>query len=215
MKLDDLFNKYSSDKGSNHHNYSPVYEQILNSVKDKSGVLLEFGIGGYNYTDRGGGDLLAFREYLSNYYIHGVDIYDKSFLESEADIKTHIGSQTDADFITSLIYEIGNPSIIIDDASHNNYKTIRTFEICFPLLKEGGFYVIEDVHTSYWDSEEYQGSSDGDCVDRTTVNFFKNMVDTLNWEHISEKENYKNIEQWKNVMDYIHFYPKIIVVKKR
>ena len=37
-----------------------------------------------------------------------------------------------------------NVDLIIDDASHLYHNSKRTFEITFPLLKNGGFYIIED-----------------------------------------------------------------------
>lgn len=40
--------------------------------------------------------------------------------------------------------------LIIDDASHQYEETKRSFEIAFPLLKPGGYYVIEDWGWAHW-----------------------------------------------------------------
>ena len=60
-------------------------------------------------------------------------------------------------FLTSVVDEIGPLDIIIDDGSHLNEHVIRTFEILFPLLNEGGIYAVEDLQTSYW--PDHGGSS--------------------------------------------------------
>lgn len=38
--------------------------------------------------------------------------------------------------------------IIIDDASHDPTLTIRSFELLYPKVKPGGWYIIEDWHPS-------------------------------------------------------------------
>ena len=40
--------------------------------------------------------------------------------------------------------------VIIDDGSHDPEDMMLGFDIMFPLLKEGGLYILEDVETSYW-----------------------------------------------------------------
>ncbi len=39
--------------------------------------------------------------------------------------------------------------IIIDDGSHMNEHMIKSFKILFPLLNQGGYYAIEDMHHAY------------------------------------------------------------------
>src|SRR5882757_9979464 len=68
------------------------------------------------------------------------------------------GSQVDKEFLRNVIKKIGNPDIIIDDGSHVNEHMIDTFKILFPLLKDGGVYVVEDTQTSYW--PEFGGDSE-------------------------------------------------------
>jgi SAM-dependent methyltransferase len=40
--------------------------------------------------------------------------------------------------------------LIIDDASHQYFQTRKTFELSFPILKEGGRYIIEDWGWLHW-----------------------------------------------------------------
>ena len=43
-------------------------------------------------------------------------------------------------------------------AAHNNRLTIESFRIIFPMLKSGDLYFVEDAHTSYYETQEYEGS---------------------------------------------------------
>jgi SAM-dependent methyltransferase len=40
--------------------------------------------------------------------------------------------------------------LITDDASHLYFETRASFEICFPRLRPGGYYVIEDWGWAHW-----------------------------------------------------------------
>jgi cephalosporin hydroxylase len=53
--------------------------------------------------------------------------------------------------------------LIIDDASHQLEETRRSFDILFPRLRTGGFYIIEDWQWAHLESAEYQkGTKFGD-----------------------------------------------------
>src|SRR5688572_24637704 len=109
--LSKLFDKYGSDKGPNHHNYSEeTYYEELKGLQNSPLVFLEIGIGGYEYSDRGGGSLKAWEEFFPKAHIHGIDIYDKSPL-NKGRVHTHICSQTHEVQLTNLINVIGAPDV--------------------------------------------------------------------------------------------------------
>lgn len=231
MKLDDLFNKYGSDKGSNHHNYSPHYEKILEPLKSHPINMLILGIGGYQYEDRGGGDIKAFCEYLPYSLIDAVDIYPKVFLNKKDRVYTHVGDQNDEELFKRLRDMVGGWDIIIDDASHINSKTIKSFEILFPMLKNGGYYIIEDVHTSYWWEIASDGTDFEGCVNgkgNSVIEYFKKQIDiSLNEkEYFPEytktiKASFTDIIPLQSSpytnkdIESIQFFNKMIVVKKK
>ena len=74
----------------------------------------------------------------------------------------------------------------------------------------GGNYVVEDTETSYIDS--YGGNSQNLNNPKTTVNFFKNLIDCVHNESIN-----KNILP-DSLIDYniksMHFYDNIIFITK-
>jgi len=161
--LDQLAIYYGSDKSSQHHNYCKHYESHFSTMRSTPVKLLELGIGGYEFKDRGGAGLRMWQSYFTNKHsrFYSVDLYDKSGLDFlDTRTKIFMGSQNDGDFLLELMKEINTPDIIIDDVSHVNPLTIRTFEILYPLLKDGGIYVVEDAHTSYWPDAGFEGCED-------------------------------------------------------
>jgi cephalosporin hydroxylase len=78
----------------------------------------------------------------------------------EDKVKLHFGvSQDDRAAVTAIMdRDFGDEPIdlVIDDASHQYEHTKRSFEIVFPRLRPGGFYIIEDWQWAHIDSPVYQ-----------------------------------------------------------
>ena len=196
---------YGSDKWNTHW-YAQHYEQAFRSIRRKRLTVLEIGIGGYGDPRLGGGSLRMWRTWFPHAVIHGIDIEDKSGHE-ERRIRIHRGSQTDNDFLASVIEKTGPPDLIVDDGSHRNRDVISTFKFLFPRLADGGYYVVEDIQTSYW--------PDGDISDRnnpsTSVGFFKALVDGLNWEEYFGDYRPNDFDLG---ITSISFHHNLIIVKK-
>jgi hypothetical protein len=209
--LDNIMTETGSDKASWAHNYCPFYEQYIGHLRDEEIVLLELGIGGED-KELGGASLKGWAQYYPSALICGVDIYDKSELNS-SNICIYQGSQDDPIFLQSVIDEIGQPYIIIDDASHICNLTIESFKILFPKLKSGGYYIIEDISTSYrWD---FGGNTSlNNMMLPTTMNYLFNMLHSLNpIEHVADA-SYQRPEEYKEV-ESVSFYPDIVIIKKK
>lgn len=201
-----LLKQFDSDKGPQHHNYSPSYYKILKGLQNSPLVFLEIGIGGYNYPDRGGQSLKAWESFFPNSHIHGIDIYDKSAL-NKGRVHTHICSQTHEQQLVNLINVIGAPDIILDDGSHISADIIFSFEILFPLLKKGGMYIVEDTECSYWALNYFGNDNIDDLTVITSMNYFKRLSDSLN-SHIF------NYIGPKFDIESICFYKGFIVINK-
>ena len=198
----------NSDKWGIHW-YAPHYETHFARLRKKRLNILEIGVGGYDYPERGGGSLRMWRTYFPKSRIYGIDIVDKS-PHDERRIKTFRGSQVDEVFLEGVVSSIGRIDIIIDDDSHLNEHVIRTFEFLFPRMSENGFYVIEDTQTSYW--KDFGGSSeDLNRVD-TSMGFFKRLVDGLNYKEF-ESEGYRPTYYDQNIVAF-HFYHNLIFIQK-
>jgi predicted O-methyltransferase YrrM len=58
---------------------------------------------------------------------------------------------------------------IIDDASHLYQETRKAFNICFPFLKAGGLYYIEDWAWAHWAGDYWQEGGNTFLADRTAM----------------------------------------------
>lgn len=99
-----------------------------------------------------GGSLVLFDKLFKPEKIVGVDIRKQpiepleAYCEQNPHILTYYNlSQTD-NILSGILTENFSDGIdlIVDDASHLYELTKKTFEICFPHLRPGGMYVIED-----------------------------------------------------------------------
>lgn len=130
--------------------------------------LLEIGV-------LGGGSLDLWRQFFGeDAVIFGADI-DPACSLITAGGQIRIGSQADPDFLRAVVAEMGGLDIVIDDGSHQVDHVIATLRTLFPLLSDGGMYVIEDLGTSYL--PEYGG---GLRRGGTSVEFLKRLVDHVN-----------------------------------
>jgi hypothetical protein len=192
---------YGTKWGEEHgaHMYAQHYEKYFVPIRNKKLKILEIGIGGYDDPKDGGSSLKLWKTYFPNSMIYGIDIVDKRAFEEDR-IKIFQGSQDDEGFLRKVIAETGELDIILDDGSHINEHVIKTFKILFPALKDDGIYIVEDTHTSYWPSlvgERWSKFGNGnvylsslakvggslDLTDpKTSMNFFKRLIDGLNYE---------------------------------
>jgi demethylmacrocin O-methyltransferase len=205
--LNEIGLKHGTDK-VNGHNYAAPYMFHLSRFENKTINLLEIGVGGDDDINAGGQSLRMWKDYFPKGLIFGIDIFDKS-KHNEDRIKIFKGDQTDSLFLNNVCSQIGNIDVIIDDGSHLNSHVITTFKILFPLLKDGGIYVIEDTQTSYWKS--YGGSLDLKA-EYTLMNFFKSLTDNLNNSEFPIA-GYEKTYFDKNIIS-IHFYHNLIFVYK-
>jgi len=198
---------YMSDKW-NYHWYAQHYEDLLRKCRRQKLNLLEIGIGGYDNPRAGGNSLRMWKDYLPNSHIFGIDIYDKSPHDQHR-IKTFRGSQADPVFLDKVVHEIGKIDVMVDDGSHENEHILFTFSHLFPLLADGGLYVIEDVQTSYW--KEFGGNETDRSDPATAMGYFKSLLDGLNWEEFrgSHEPNYFDLN-----IKSMAFYHNMIAIRK-
>lgn len=145
MNLEQLAIKHGTDKQiAKGHGYTVYYEKHFESIRNDNIKLLELGV-------REGWSINMWAEYFPNGDFWGIDndkehLCPKSFDNKK--INFSIGSQDDEVFLKSVCGE-NKFNIIIDDCSHMSNLSIRSFEILFPYVKNGGLYIIEDLHVCH------------------------------------------------------------------
>lgn len=202
-KLTELGLKYGTDKIAKGHTYLPIYFQYFAHLQHEQMRLLEIGYGGwskengYNEPDLGGESARMWAEFFDHPRadIHVIDILPKNV--KDKGYTFHQGSQTDRKFME----QFHSMDCIIDDGSHVSLDMINTFNILFPLMNNGGIYVIEDTQTSYW-REFSPGVS--------TMAYFKTLCDGLNH---AEQPGHKADHLDQHIFS-IHFYHNLIFIFK-
>jgi SAM-dependent methyltransferase len=152
--------------------YFPIYERHFKDFVYKPLTFIEIGCGL-------GGSLQMWKRYFGPHArVIGIDIDPECKKFEEDQIEVHIGQQQDVQFLQSLIDEVGTPDIILDDGSHLMSHIVASFRFLYPKVAKNGIYMVEDLHTAYWD--EYEG---GLCKPSTFIEACKTLIDELNADH--------------------------------
>ncbi|EIX9716148.1 glycosyltransferase [Klebsiella pneumoniae] len=173
-KLIEYYNEHNGKSSDKWDLYLQAYHQNLSSIRLSVENFLEIGV-------QNGGSLEIWRDYFPNAKnIIGCDINpDCEKLKYNDDIiKVVIGNSSTEAVKTQIKSITPSLDLIIDDGSHNSSDIIKTFLLYFPLVKEDGVYIIEDLHCSYWQSFE------GGLYDPySSMAFLKKLADIQNHEH--------------------------------
>ena len=129
-----------TDKGPSQHNYTELYERLFFEWKNAPITIFEIGIAK-------GGSLKMWQEYFPQARIFAVDIEPKTEFDNVR-VKTFVGDQANRDQLKPAIDAAGQVDILIDDGGHSMEQQQVSLGFLFPYVRPGGYYVIEDVHTS-------------------------------------------------------------------
>jgi hypothetical protein len=180
--------------------YLAIYDTILAPFIGSKVKMLEIGV--YK-----GGSLSLWRKYLGDdATLFGIDIDPRCAVHDGKFGNVRIGSQDDPSFLRKVIAEMGGVDIILDDGSHIGRHQQASFETLFPLINEGGLYIIEDMHTAYWSNFEGGLRKKG-----TAIEFLKAEIDKMH-EHYF-KDGLHN--QPTTEIDSIQFFDSIAVINKK
>ena len=127
--------------------YIDVYEKYFEQIKNKKLNILEIGISE-------GLSIKVWSEYFLNSNIAALDIVSTNL--KVKNVEFFCGDQSDEKILQSIINKFKYFDIIIDDGSHISKDLIKSFNFLFEHLSEGGLYMIEDLHYSYY--PRYGGS---------------------------------------------------------
>ena len=180
--------------------YIPVYERYLSQYRGTSFSMLEIGV-------FQGGSLELWREYFgSQATFFGIDINPECAGRVEAPNQVRIGSQADPEFLKRVVGEMGGIDVVIDDGSHISEHQRVSFDTLFPLLAEGGLYIIEDLHTAYW-RETWNG---GYRRPGTAIEVSKSLIDDMHhWYHGRDLQL-----AFGDKVSAVHMYDSIVVIEK-
>ncbi|MEV6229247.1 class I SAM-dependent methyltransferase [Saccharopolyspora shandongensis] len=208
--LGELSVAFGSDKWASFHWYTQHYQRHFAPLRGEPIRLLEIGIGGYQHSGCGGESLRMWQRYFPRAVVYGLDIFAKPHVRGPR-IRAVQGDQNDPGFLDELGRELGPFDIVIDDGSHINEHVTTSLHALLPHVRPGGYYVIEDLQTSYWPG---CGGDDADLTNASTsVGRLKELVDGLNHMEIPGRSNDGSSYSDRNVIG-LHFYHNLAVVEK-
>jgi len=140
------------------HTYSTVYHNLFDHCKEDINLVFECGIGtndinlpsNMTASSKPGASLRVWKNYFPKAQIYGADIDDKILFQEER-IFTFQMDQLNSLSIERMWSNINksNFDLIVDDGLHTCEAAFNLFLNSFKKLKNGGIYIIEDVHYSY------------------------------------------------------------------
>jgi hypothetical protein len=180
--------------------YFPIYERHFNRFVNRPMTFIEIGCGE-------GGSLQMWKQYLGPLAtIVGLDIRPECAAFEEERVHVRIGDQGDPSFLDSVIGEFGAPQVVLDDGSHIMAHVNASFRCLYPRVAPDGVYMVEDLHTAYWD--EYGG---GLRRAGTFIESCKDLIDELNAEHTRGALSQTSFSRTTLSM---HVYDSVVVFEK-
>lgn len=172
------------------------------------------------------GSLWGWRIWLPESNIYGLDIDPETQKFSngnpELGVKVFQGDQTDVDLLKNIHKEAENLHIIIDDGGHTMTQINTSFKTLWPLLEDGGVYIIEDLQCCYW-----PGFEGGYKKEKSSMEMIKSLFDNIHACYYKEecKDNKSKraqdlrVNEPSNYLDKsvasIHLYDSIAIIYKQ
>lgn len=176
--------------------YFEIYERHLAKYRGSDFRMLEIGV-------FGGGSLDMWRTYFGpRAIVYGIDINPDCKALDTKETPVRIGSQADPEFLCSVVQEMGGLDVVLDDGSHKGAHQWASFNALFPLLRNGGLYIVEDTHTSYWLSFSPLKSA---------IGLAKRIVDDMHAWYSGKRTKTPGQTQ----VGSVHFYDSVFVIEKR
>jgi len=187
--------------------YFHIYDKYFSKYRNTAVRILEIGV-------CDGGSLDLWQEYFGvDAKIFGIDINPSVTRFTTKNIQIIIADQENRTLLEEYFSDQPPFDIILDDGGHMPNQQKNSFEALFPLLKEDGVYIVEDIQTSYW--KMFDG---GLRKSNTFIEFSKNILDYVNIDHFRTDDNLPLYEPLKksliNQLTSVSFYDGMVVFTK-
>ena len=183
--------------------YLDVYDRELAPWMGEKVSFLEIGV--YK-----GGSLRMWRDFFapqSSLTFLDIDPACKALEIAGTDIR--IGDQTDVPFLQSVAQEKGPFDIIVDDGGHKMDQQITSFRALWNALKDGGLYIVEDTHTSYWPG--FGGG--GHKAQGSFIEFAKDLIDKMHSWYTEDDAGFP-LHPLAAQIGGIQFFDSLVMIRK-
>lgn len=183
--------------------YYDIYERELARYRDQPISFLEIGV------FKGGSVPMWKAFFAKESRLTFIDIDPTCADRTEPGTTIEIGNQADPDFIRQIVETHGPFDVVVDDGSHINDHQIKTFELLWPHISNGGLYIVEDCHTSYW-----PGFGGGYRNEASFIEFAKRMIDKMHsW--YTDQDALFPFDPIAKEVDSVRFFDSITMIEKR
>jgi cephalosporin hydroxylase len=206
--LREIFDNLERHCGKFEH-YFDIYERHFSKFVDKKPVVVEVGI------CRGGSAEMWQKYFGEGATIVGIDVDPNAFkpeIQTPGCIQVN-GDQGSTQFWGEFLKEYPKIDILLDDGGHHMSQQIVTLQQVWPHITDGGVYMCEDTHTSYWPN--YGG---GLTNPQSFTNYAKSITDTMNsqyWKGNDANNDNKMFADFFQDLDSQHFYDSVVAFEKR
>ena len=180
----------TTDKVHPHH-YEFAYGDLLRPIRCNELTVLEIGLGCDGGVDTAGSSAKLWLDFLphvqltvfefneacaTEWYIR--DARGVGAAKLEAQLRIFTGDQSRAGVLIPMAQERGPFDFIVDDGGHTYTQQLVSLRTLLPFVKPGGFYVIEDVQTSFHPRWRDFAT--------TTVEYLTRLMDVLHEPSLAE-----------------------------
>lgn len=219
MTLQELYDAHQGKVSDKWSSYLPLYDSLFEPYRSREVRLLEIGV-------QNGGSLELWARYFPKASaLIGCDIDERcgEIRYEDPRVSIIVGDANSDEAQAQILTRTDRFDIVIDDGSHTSSDIVRSFVRYFAHLEEGGIFVAEDLHCSYWQS--YEG---GLYDPYSAVSFFKRLSDVVNFEHwgvelkrsdvlagIADRYGVQFDEQLLASIGAVTFHNSVCTVRKR
>ncbi len=197
--------EFRTDKSSLAHDYLTFYERYLFGLRDKPVKLLEIGV--FN-----GASLAVWEAYFPYGQIVGADIEPTASRFARERVAIEIIDQSNLEDLVRIGMKHGPFDVIIDDGSHLWEHQITSLRTMFPFVRDGGIYIVEDLHTNYGElADSYRGVATQSCME-----YLKQLVDLRVSDPMLDitREEDPFLRTYGHAMHAIIFYRRACLIEK-
>ena len=202
--LDEIGTDTGTDKSSKTHGYLPIYDDVFKELRTHEFEMVEIGV-------HKGASTYMWEKYFHRAHITGIDRSAACRLLATDRIDIVIADQTDEPKLRDIAQQI-RPLIVVDDGSHIWSHQILAFQIFFPMIREGGYFVVEDVHTSF--GERY-AQTYGEPDTETAYDYVARIVRGVVAGELAEASDDPFVAYCRQWIESALFLRHAIIVKKR
>ncbi len=183
--------------------YLDIYDRLLGAWRGRKTSFLEIGV--YK-----GGSLRMWRDFFApDARLTFVDIDPACKMLELPGTDIRIGDQADRAFLAYLARDRGPFDVIIDDGGHQMHQQTTSFQALWPNLTNGGLYIIEDTHTSYW-----PGFGGGHRAPGSFIEFAKDLIDKMHSWYTEDDAGFP-LHPLAAEVGEIRFFDSLVVIEKR